>query len=131
MSEIKEIRNKIKSLHILLVDDEEKIREGTKNFMQKFFEDVDTAENGEVALKMFKNKKYDAVVTDIKMPKMSGWELIDILRDIDKDLFLVAITGSSEDKDKYTHKLDLFLQKPVNIDSLIKMMKILIEHRGL
>ena len=131
MSEIKEIREKIKSLHLLLVDDEEKIREGTKIFMQKFFEDVDTAENGEVALKMFKSKKYDAVVTDIKMPKMSGWKLIDKLRDLDKDLFVVVVTGTPENKDKYANKLDVFLEKPVNIESMIKMMNKLIEKKGL
>lgn len=131
MSEIKEIREKVKSLYILVVDDEDKVRTGTSTFMKKIFKSVDEAENGEVALKMFKDKKYDVLLTDIKMPKMNGIELINKIRDIDKEVIIVVATGSPEVKGIYLSKTDMFLTKPISIDIIMQMLKMIVQKRDL
>lgn len=132
MNEIKEIRKKVKSLRVLVVDDEVTILEGTTLFLKKFFENVDSASNGEIALDMYKeNSNYDLIITDIKMPKMSGWELIEELRSLDKELYIVAMSGSPEEKDYHAKSMNIFLEKPVNLNDMIKMMTDIIDYKGL
>ena len=131
MNNMKETREKIKSLRVLVVDDEDEIREGVLLFMRKFFENVDSAKDGEEALLIFKeDRTYDVVITDIQMPRMTGWKLIEALRAIDKDVFVTAMTGSHDDN-QLISQCDVYLKKPVNIDSMIEMMKKIIEKRGL
>ncbi len=92
MNDIKTIREKVRSLHVLLVDDEDLILEGTSAFLRKFFDQVDTAKNGEIGLEKFKNDgPYDIVLSDIQMPKMSGDKLIEANKKDEYRLFLLRL----------------------------------------
>jgi DNA-binding NtrC family response regulator len=78
---------------IMIVDDEKIVRESLYHwFMDEHYE-VDTAENGEAALKKFDKDKYDLVLLDMKMPGMSGLELLPKLMQIDNDCFVILITA--------------------------------------
>ena len=70
---------------ILIVDDEKIVRES----LYHWFEDdnylVDTAEDGETALKKYEKEKYDLLLVDMKMPGMSGLDLLSKIKAIDKD----------------------------------------------
>ncbi|MCP3850168.1 MAG: response regulator [Gammaproteobacteria bacterium] len=125
MTDIKALRAKINNLHVLIVDDEEAILEGTVQFMKKFFKSVDTANNGQDALqKINDNKHYDVVFTDIKMPKKNGWELIQEIRAMKKNIFIAAMTGSPELGDEKLIALcDRYLRKPVNFDNMIQILE--------
>jgi len=132
MNDIKSLRDRVKSLHVLIVDDELMIREKTAIFMKKFFEYVDVAEDGAAALQMFKNHKdYDIVVTDIQMPNMSGWELIVALREIDENIFIATMTGSPNTDDELINLCDIYLAKPVDISHMLTLMEEIIKSKGL
>lgn len=132
MNELQMIRQKTSSLHALIVDDEEDIRESTVLFMKKFCTNVDGASNGEMALKMVKEQgPYDIVLTDIRMPKMSGWALADKLKNMDDDLFVTMMTASPGMDDVAHQKYDLYLSKPIDIDKMKIMLRTLIEKKGL
>ncbi len=75
----KEVTTEFKELngHILIVDDEEQLRNILKMLLEEFGLTVDEAENGKVALEKIKHNKFDVVMTDMKMPKMSGDKLIE------------------------------------------------------
>lgn len=78
---------------IMIVDDEKIVRESLYHwFMDEGYE-VDTAENGESALKKFDKDKYDLVLLDMKMPGMSGLDLLPKLKQIDNDCFVILITA--------------------------------------
>jgi DNA-binding NtrC family response regulator len=78
---------------IMIVDDEKIVRESLYHwFMDEGYE-VDTAESAEVALKKFDKDRYDLVLLDMKMPGMSGLDLLPKLKQIDGDCFVILITA--------------------------------------
>jgi CheY-like chemotaxis protein len=66
---------------ILLIDDSLNIREVERNILEKAGYDVEIAENGQEGLDKLKATGFDLVVTDIEMPHMDGWKLIEMIRD--------------------------------------------------
>ncbi len=80
-------------LRILFVDDEPSIRElGAKALVRAGYE-VDTAEDGEVAWGLLQSRRFDLVVTDCDMPRLSGFELLKVLRPAQPTLPVILISG--------------------------------------
>ena len=130
--DIKIIKEKVSSLRILVVEDEELIRVPMGDFMERFFCDVVCAEDGEDALKKFHELgPFDIVFTDIRMPKMNGLELIKELRLIDNELFIAVASGDPEDtKNDFTH-CDVVMEKPTSFNAILKMLSKMVESKGL
>ncbi|MCJ7841670.1 response regulator [Lederbergia sp. NSJ-179] len=109
---------------ILIVDDEWTIREGLKRtvpWKEWGIEVIGTATNGNEALEMLTRFHADILLTDIRMPGISGLELIERCRSQFPDLMLVLLTG--HDEFEYAQKAiklgaDDFLLKPTNVDEL-------------
>lgn len=131
MSDLKIMREKVRSLPLLLVDDEDLILEGTGLFLKKFFDRVDTAKNGEIALEKFKSEgPYDIVLSDIQMPRMSGDQLLESIKKIDTSVF-TAIMSGSPGVGKDLENSDIYLTKPITIDSMLKLLNMIIEKKHL
>ncbi|MBT4760949.1 MAG: response regulator [Bdellovibrionaceae bacterium] len=73
----------LKKLRILVVDDEKDIRELIQDQFEIFGFDVDVAEGGDDAWAMFEKDPYDVVITDVRMPKGSGPELLEKIKKYD------------------------------------------------
>lgn len=132
MYDLKAIKEKVNHLRILIVDDEEQIREGTIVFIKKFCAHVDGAKNGEDALKIFReNGPYDMVLTDIRMPKINGWDLVKALKQIDAELFVAVMTGSPEMDGIFTQNCDMYMSKPIDITKMQTMLEMIITKKGL
>jgi two-component system nitrogen regulation response regulator NtrX len=67
---------------ILIVDDEESIRETLKEILDYEGYEIEEAKDGEEALAKIKKFNYDAVLADIKMPKLDGIELLEKSKEI-------------------------------------------------
>jgi two-component system, NtrC family, nitrogen regulation response regulator NtrX len=78
---------------ILIVDDEKAIRKTLTEILSYEGYKIDDAENGEEALKKIKEKSYDVVLCDIKMPKMDGIEFLEKSREISPDVPIIMISG--------------------------------------
>jgi len=78
---------------ILIVDDEETLRNLLKEVMQEEGLDVETAANGEEALEKFKVHPYNVIFTDLKMPGMSGIDVLKAVKTEDPDTEVVLITS--------------------------------------
>ena len=113
---------------ILLVDDEDMIRQVLTESLRRAGHEVETARNGEVALRMLKQKHYDCVVSDVKMPGMDGPTLHQAIRAIDPaaaDTF-IFISGDtvSPETSSYLEAVDNpTLAKPFEIDALEKALQ--------
>ncbi len=113
---------------ILLVDDEDTIRQVLTESLRRAGHEVETARNGEVALRMLKQKHYDCVVSDVKMPGMDGPTLHQAIRDIDPAtastfIFISGDTVSPETS-SYLEAVDNpTLAKPFEIDTLKKALQ--------
>lgn len=78
---------------ILVIDDEKAIRKTLHDILSYEGYQVEEAADGEQGLSMFKNKTYDAVLCDIKMPKIDGIEWLTRAREINPDVPVIMISG--------------------------------------
>jgi signal transduction histidine kinase len=106
---------------LLLVDDEEDIRDVLQLPLIDLGYDVLTADNAEMALTIFRSKGPDIVLTDIKMPGMDGIELLREIKKERSDTEVIMITGHG-DMDLAIKSLKYeatdFVIKPIHVDTL-------------
>lgn len=109
---------------VMLIEDEELILEGLTNILDwkdLNMEVVHKAHNGEEALRCWESQPVDIVVTDIEMPVMGGLELLHEIRNIDKRVRFIILTGY--DEFEYARKaiyLDVedYILKPIDEEKL-------------
>ena len=78
---------------ILVVDDEKRMCESLQTLLSKVGYQVTTVEKGEEALKKIKRSGFDLVITDIKMPRVDGLDILKAARKDDKDALVILMTG--------------------------------------
>jgi len=111
---------------ILIIDDQKSIRSSLRDILEYEKYLVDEAENGIDALKMIKNNSYDAVLCDIKMPKMDGIEVLDRIISNGFDLPVVMISGHGNiDTAVDAIKKGAFdyISKPLDLNRLLITMR--------
>jgi len=122
------VPDKFRDVKVLIVDDHQlSIKLITKQLESMGFSRIETAVNGEDALRMLQAEPYGIVFFDLNMPVMDGFELLKTCRampELDKTAF---ITVSAEVmKDKILHVLDsgatAYLTKPVSLDNIKKQV---------
>lgn len=116
---------------VLIAEDEELIREGLKNILNwetMGFQIVYTATDGVDAYQYLENQSVDLIITDISMPQKNGLELIKDVREIDKNVRVIILTGYDDfDYARDALRLDVedYLLKPIDEEELEKcVMKI-------
>ena len=113
MNRLQQLRNDIGHLNVLYVEDEDGVREETLLFLQRIFSNITPAINGEEGLDLFKNNSYNLVITDLKMPKMNGRDMLDKIHSLNKEVVLIVMTASDSKMDVTHTKCDAYLNKPV------------------
>src|SRR5690606_34922817 len=78
---------------ILIIDDEKAIRKTMREILEYESYQIEEAENGLDGLNLLKEEDFDAVLLDIKMPKMDGMEVLDQLMKIKTDIPVIMISG--------------------------------------
>ncbi len=111
---------------ILVVDDEEVMRELIRDILEDAGYDVLTASDGNEALALFKKNNVDVVLTDLIMPNKDGEEVVQELRKINPDAKIIVMSGggqiSGEDHIQLLEDLDVqhAIVKPINAKQLLK-----------
>jgi DNA-binding NtrC family response regulator len=80
-------------MNILVVDDESVIREGLTRILERDEFSVETAKNGHTAIELLQQKEFDLIITDLKMPGMSGFEVLNAVKVLQPDTPVIMITG--------------------------------------
>ena len=122
------------NVKILVVDDEDGILDVTEGFFERKGYHVYTAGNGEKALDIINQEKIDCVFTDINMPVMDGLELAEQIRQIDRTLPVVVMTGyPSLENTIQTLKNGVvdYLIKPVNLEQMELTLRRILREREL
>ena len=111
--------------NILLVEDNEINLEIMLSQLTSMGYEVDTAAHGRDGLDMFHKKKYDAILTDIEMPEMDGYQMAEEIRRIENDSMqstpIIAITASEFDLNEEKAKslgFNGYMLKPLEVDVL-------------
>ncbi|KIM10618.1 MAG: hypothetical protein KU37_10015 [Sulfuricurvum sp. PC08-66] len=81
---------------ILYVEDNDTLREQARIFLEKFFSSYLLAADGKEGLALFIEHRPDIVITDIKMPNMDGFEMIEAIRAINPDAIILVMTAYKE-----------------------------------
>jgi two-component system response regulator PilR (NtrC family) len=122
------------SRKILVVDDEQIIRESLSYVLNKEDYQVDEAENGKAAYEKLLETTYDLVITDLEMPEMKGTELLDKIRNLSVQTSTIVVTayGSLETAISALRSgASDYILKPVEFDELLIKVKRLFEIKDL
>ncbi len=111
---------------LLVVDDEDFVRELLSEILEGEHCDVYLAESGGEALSMFREIEFDAVFTDVGMPGMSGWELAREIKQINASIPIAVITGWGEAVGSHEQKaagVDWIVAKPFTADRIAELVR--------
>nr|WP_298573018.1 response regulator transcription factor [uncultured Mogibacterium sp.] len=116
-------------MKILVVEDDQNIREGVAGFLSEFGYTVIEAADGREALDRFKEYDISLAILDIKMPYLSGLEVLKEIRKGSKlpVLMLTAFSDEEYKIDAYTNMADGYLEKPFSLPVLRARVDSLIE----
>lgn len=121
------------AIPLLLVDDEEDFRLAARTTLERRGFAVTEAASGEEAMASLERFRPEIIVLDLKMPGLSGIETLQKIRELDKALPVIILTGHGSFQDAFSGiQLEVvdFLQKPVDMDLLGIRIHQLLEHRG-
>jgi DNA-binding response OmpR family regulator len=112
---------------LLIVDDEEDVREFAASFFRKRKIEVFTASSGEDALNIIEKEKPNLVLLDIKMSAMDGLQTLENLRKKDNQTKVIMVTGKKPEEDEIYNKCRLlgafnYIHKPLKLDELEKVV---------
>jgi signal transduction histidine kinase/ActR/RegA family two-component response regulator len=110
---------------ILVIDDEDSVRDILSRMLKTKGHQVVVASNGEEGIEQFRSQPFDLVFTDLGMPKISGWEVGKTIKGINPKIPIAMITGwgMELDREKMSESgIDLIVSKPFNFDQVIHLV---------
>ena len=119
------------STRVLLVEDEVDAREILSFYLNTIFEDVVVAVDGQEALEIFEedlknNRYFDLVLTDIKMPRLDGMDMIEKMLKLSENQKFI-IVSAYKDEEKLLKSINFrvlgYFIKPINVDNMMEILK--------
>ncbi len=130
---MKHMATKDKKASLLVVEDEESLREALKLNLELEGYEVTTADNGPAVLKMVKNEYFDLIILDIMLPDMDGITVCETIRMQHNDvpiLFLSARNSGADRVEGLKKGGDDYLTKPFNLEELLlRVDKLVIKNK--
>ncbi len=117
---------------VLVVDDEKLIVKGIRFSLEQDGMEVDCAYDGEEALEMARKKEYDVVLLDVMLPKLSGFEVCQQIREF-SSMPIIMLTAKGDDMDKILgleYGADDYITKPFNILEVKARIKAIMRRSG-
>jgi DNA-binding NtrC family response regulator len=114
------------SLRVLLVDDEEIVRQTIGDYMSECGYQVETAVDGYQALEVLQQQACDVALIDVRMPGMDGLELLARARQMHPEMSMIVITGHGDpemESKVREQKATGFLIKPVSLRQLDDLLR--------
>jgi CheY-like chemotaxis protein len=113
---------------VLVIDDEQIIRDTVRDVLNKYGCAVDTARDGEEAAALVNQQAFDLVLTDIRMPGKTGYEVFRAVREVHPHCPVIFMTGFGYDPSHSIIRaepegLSAVLFKPFKVDELIKEVR--------
>ncbi|MFN4111487.1 MAG: sigma-54-dependent transcriptional regulator [Ignavibacteria bacterium] len=119
---------------ILVIDDDESIRQTLTNFLKRHNYSVITAENGNVGFEMIKKHSPDLIISDIKMPGLSGLELLKKIKEIDVNSKVILITAHDDIQttiESIQNGAYDYFEKPLDVEKLKIVVQRALESKSL
>jgi DNA-binding NtrC family response regulator len=119
------------SQSILIVDDEAIIRDFLSEVLEDY--DITVASDGDEAIAKLKERSFDLIITDLRMPKVPGQEVVKAARELRPNAKVVVISGYSTlhtVSQSVSHGACAFLSKPFSIKELMQTVTTALEDNG-
>jgi PAS domain S-box-containing protein len=111
---------------ILVIEDEEDVRNLLSDILIENGHQVETASDGNQGIDMFKKKDFDLVFTDLGMPGTSGWEVAETVKSINGRIPVAIITGWNvelKESEMRERGVNLIAYKPFKIDQILRLVQ--------
>lgn len=122
---IKELVGMSQDLKLLYVEDDENARKTTLKLLKNFFKDITTAVDGQDGLDKFRADKFDLIISDINMPRLSGMEMLKIIRDENSNISVLMLSAHN-DGDYFMRAIELdvdgYILKPLAYEQFTKAL---------
>ena len=122
--DIHEVRRWTSELNVLVVEDDEVLRESFQQQLSYLFAEVDAAVDGQDAFDQWVKKQHDIVVTDLNMPRLSGFRLIEKIHQQAPQQAMIVISAYEDEvlrRELVVYKVH-YLSKPVILEELLKVV---------
>lgn len=120
-------------MKVLLVEDNDQLRKSVLDYLRDVGFAADAAADGEEGLYKALNWEYDAVVLDVMMPKLDGWQVLAKLREAGKRMPVLMLTARDQLQDRLrglNGGADDYLVKPFEMDELVARIRSAIRRSG-
>ena len=123
-----DVRPLMQHKRVLVVDEDQKVRQAAHQLLRRFGCDVETAHNGEECFLLARSYHYDAVLSDIRLPDFKGYEVFNRLTQIDPHVPVILMTGYGYDPGHSIVKArqagcKAVLFKPFRVDELVSELE--------
>ncbi len=121
MLNLRELRELTKDLSVLYVEDDLSIQKTMVQYLNKFFCAVIFADNGLEGLTKYQLREFDIVITDLSMPKMNGLDMIEKIKELNKNQSILITTAHSESNYMFgaiKAQVDGYVIKPFDYEQL-------------
>jgi DNA-binding NtrC family response regulator len=118
-------------LRVLFVDDESAIRDVMKIELPRMGHDVTLCEDGQAAIKALERQTFDAAIVDLRMPGLSGWDVIDHIKKVSPETEVIISTGHGDLEAAIRRGAYDFLPKPCKLFEISAVLKRIAEKRNL
>lgn len=118
---------------ILIVEDEKLICWSLENVLTKFGYEIKTVHSGEKALECLYTESFNLIITDMKLPKIDGFEVATAAKTLFPGILVIMISAESNPVRKmFTGQsfIDYFIEKPFDLRFITSLIKDVIENRN-
>ena len=119
---------------ILLIDDQALVRDDLSKILEQGKHHVVLAENGKEGIHLFHEREFDIVLTNFRMPDMSGWDVCRTIKKMNPGTSIGMITGAQTNVDRAEmeqNKIDFFISTPFDMNHVLSKVAETMESRGL
>jgi DNA-binding NtrC family response regulator len=118
---MEDVGNNNHIVRILIIEDDEEMRSLLKDFLEEEGFETNSASNGSDAFRKLVKEPFDFVITDIRMPGLTGLDILPGIKKLHPDTFIIVITAFGSEE-VYRRSLArgaaAYLEKPIHLDKL-------------
>ncbi|MFB3885683.1 MAG: response regulator [Thermodesulfobacteriota bacterium] len=118
----------------MIIEDDEEMRSLLKDFFEEEGFETDSVTNGADALKVLSRDPFDLVITDVRMPGLSGLDILPKVRGLKPETPIIVVTayGSEEVRRKSLERgATSFLEKPIHLSTLKRLVREMVSRKSL
>ena len=121
-------------VRIMIIEDDEEMRSLLKDFFEEEGFETDSVSNGVDALRMFSKDHFDLVITDIRMPGLTGLDILPRIRRLKPETPVIVMTAYGSDdvrRRAFERGATTYLEKPIQLSKLRSVIREMVSRKEL